>query len=574
MTKMTKEIEQSIKKDPKNFKNYFDLGNAYAKEKQYKLALKFFKKTIELNKKFTAGYNNIGNIYKIQKNLKQSIIFYQKSIKVDPTYINGHYNLGVIYGEIEQFEKSLESFKKVLELDSNHLGALNNLGILLKNFEQYDQAIKCLEKAILLKDNYSEAINNLGNVLMEIGNDDRAIDCYKKAINIEPNKIIAYLNLLDAYENINNTEGLESLINQIKAKFPNLEQTKLYEGILLFRKKEFAKAKDLLKNISFKREIKHEILRNSFLAKSFDRLDKTKDSFKHFSNVNKLTSHSFIGKKYNKKNYIRLIDKRLKFFKKNALQNFSLDYPVPTFNPVFLIGFPRSGTTLLDTILRSHPEIQVTEEKNMVAKMLSKIKELNSLKKISKKEIEILQYEYIAELQDHTDLNKSKVIIDKLPLNIVHVGEIVRIFPNAKFILALRHPMDCVLSCFIQDFKLNDAMSNFLTLKDTATLYKKVMSLWKIYHSNLKLNYITIKYEDVVKDFKTSTKLILDFLNLDWNDSLLNYIETAKKRGRIQTPSYNQVIQPIYSHAEGRWKRYKNQLSNIQPLLNKFITNY
>ena len=191
----------------------------------------------------------------------------------------------------------------------------------------------------------------------------------------------------------------------------------------------------------------------------------------------------------------------------------------------------------MDTILRSHPDIQVTEEKNMVAKMLSKIKELNSLKKINKKEIEILQHEYIAELQDHADIKKSKVVIDKLPLNIVHVGEIVRIFPNAKFILALRHPMDCVLSCFIQDFKLNDAMSNFLTLKDTATLYKKVMSLWEIYHSNLKLNSITIKYEDVVKDFKTNIKLILDFLNLDWDDSLLNYIETAKKRGRIQTPT-------------------------------------
>ena len=82
---------------------------------------------------------------------------------------------------------------------------------------------------------------------MEMGNDDRAIACYKKVINIEPNKINAYLNLLDAYENINNTEGLESLINEIKVKFPNLEQAKLYEGILLFRKKEFAKAKDFLK---------------------------------------------------------------------------------------------------------------------------------------------------------------------------------------------------------------------------------------------------------------------------------------------------------------------------------------
>ena len=134
--------------------------------------------------------------------------------------------------------------------------------------------------------------------------------------------------------------------------------------------------------------------------------------------------------------------------------------------------------------------------------------------------------------------------------------------------------MDCVLSCFMQDFNLNDAMSNFLNLEDATILYKKTMELWNQYTSILKVNYISIKYEDLINNFKPNIKKILKFLSLDWNKSLLNYRKTAIKREKISTPSYYQVIQPIYKHADQRWKRYKKHLTNIQPNLNVLIKKY
>ena len=164
--------------------------------------------------------------------------------------------------------------------------------------------------------------------------------------------------------------------------------------------------------------------------------------------------------------------------------------------------------------------------------------------------------------------------IDKLPLNIIHVGEIVRIFPSAKFIISLRHPCDCVLSCFMQDFKLNDAMANFLNLNDSAHLYNVVMNLWTQYTSIFSINYHEVKYEKLIKNFEPTVRSILNFLELSWDDSVLEYLITAKKRKRIATPSYGQVIKPLYSYASGRWQRYKKQISNIYPILEIWVKKF
>ena len=135
--------------------------------------------------------------------------------------------------------------------------------------------------------------------------------------------------------------------------------------------------------------------------------------------------------------------------------------------------------------------------------------------------------------------NNTKLYIDKLPLNIIHVGEIVRIFPNAKFIVSHRHPCDCVLSCFMQDFELNDAMTNFLDLDDAAHLYDDVMNLWIQYTSIFSISYHEVKYEKLIENFEPTVRSILNFLELSWDDSVLEYLKTAEKRDRIATPSYS-----------------------------------
>ena len=156
----------------------------------------------------------------------------------------------------------------------------------------------------------------------------------------------------------------------------------------------------------------------------------------------------------------------------------------------------------------------------------------------------------------------------------IYVGEIIRYFPNAKFILAIRHPNDCILSCFMQNFLLNHAMANFLNLKDSAKLYDSVMKLWEIYKSKFSIDFHTIKYEDLISNFEGSISDLLKFLDLSWSDKVSEFYKTSQKRGMIATPSYNQVNQPLYSKSIGRWKNYEKELMEGKKYLESWIIKY
>ena len=161
-----------------------------------------------------------------------------------------------------------------------------------------------------------------------------------------------------------------------------------------------------------------------------------------------------------------------------------------------------------------------------------------------------------------------------MPLNIVHVGEILRFFPNAKFILALRHPYDCVLSCFMQNFMLNHAMANFLDLDDSSKLYDLTMSLWKKYIKVFKVDHHIIKYEDVISNFDKTIKDLLKFFDVPWSENVKKFYKTAEKRGMINTPSYNQVSQPIYSNSMYRWKNYEKEFVKSKDLLDHWVKKF
>jgi hypothetical protein len=153
----------------------------------------------------------------------------------------------------------------------------------------------------------------------------------------------------------------------------------------------------------------------------------------------------------------------------------------------------------------------------------------------------------------------------------VHAGLITRVFPGAKFILALRHPCDVVLSCFLRRFDLNTAMVQFLDLEGAARFYDTVFSLWEHYNRVMNLNVHAIHYEDVVRDFRPTVAALLEFLKVPWNDAVLEYDKTAREKAHISTPSYHQVTQKIYTRASGRWLRYKKHMEPVLPILEPWV---
>ncbi|WP_193185503.1 tetratricopeptide repeat-containing sulfotransferase family protein [Nisaea sediminum] len=247
---------------------------------------------------------------------------------------------------------------------------------------------------------------------------------------------------------------------------------------------------------------------------------------------------------------------------------------------VFMVGFPRSGTTLLDQILDAHPDVRVIEERpvlssvgagfaaagaDALAERLAKLDEAGAAK---------LRSEYAEKIARWGGDGLPRVVVDKMPLNIVYLPLALRLYPRAKVILSLRHPCDCCLSCFMQSMQLNSAMANFTTMAGAAALYERVMALWQEIERTLSPDHISVRYEDLVTDTEDTARRVVDFLGLDWTDDILDHTGHAKSRGVIRTPSFRQVSEPIYNRAVGRWARYRDLMEPYLETLAPFARSF
>ena len=234
--------------------------------------------------------------------------------------------------------------------------------------------------------------------------------------------------------------------------------------------------------------------------------------------------------------------------------------------PAFLVGFPRSGTTLLDTFLMGHPRACVIEEGSMLEKATGVISDTPQLD-WPPEAVARARKTYLDELSRHVDPNFAGLVVDKHPLNMLRLAVIYALFPDAKVIFAQRHPCDVVLSGFMQNFQLNHAMASFLELTDAADFYDAVMTIWELSRNAVPLAIHTVTYECLTADPSGELRPALEFLGLDWSDDLLDHQATARNRGSIMTASYDQVVQPLSRAPSGRWRRYRQQLGPVLPIL-------
>ena len=161
---------------------------------------------------------------------------------------------------------------------------------------------------------------------------------------------------------------------------------------------------------------------------------------------------------------------------------------------------------------------------------------------------------------------EDRRIVDKLPLNIIRLGEINRVFPDAQVIVALRDPRDVALSCFMQSFGANPAMANFQDLADTARFYDAVMGLWRHYREVLSLDWLEYRYEDLAREPEPTLRRVLDFLGEPWHDAVLDH-QGDVIGTYIETPSRRDLAQPLTDRAVGRWRAYVHQLAPVLPVL-------
>ncbi|OLF80772.1 hypothetical protein AWH62_13685 [Maricaulis sp. W15] len=238
----------------------------------------------------------------------------------------------------------------------------------------------------------------------------------------------------------------------------------------------------------------------------------------------------------------------------------------------FLVGFPRSGTTLLDSVLRAHSVVDVLEEKPVLIDALRAVipgvsgDETNFteawLDAVEATDPAVLQAAYREQLASHVDdAAPGQVIIDKLPLNMNWAAVIHRIFPAAAFILARRHPLDVAVSNFAQDYAPNNAMLVMTRLERIAAFHAASFDHFERFVGWRRPRLAHVDYEALIDDPQAAIEPVMSMLGLSWEPQQARFFETAKARGRISTPSAHQVTQPLYTRSRERWRHYEKWLS-------------
>ncbi len=248
-------------------------------------------------------------------------------------------------------------------------------------------------------------------------------------------------------------------------------------------------------------------------------------------------------------------------------------------DPIFIVGFPRSGTTLLEQLLDSHPSLQSMDEQLAIEAAIDEMRSLGyrypeDLDRVDAQAMSAVRRKYWDEVRKVIDLRQGARLVDKYPFNAVRLPFIAKLFPAAKVIMLLRHPADACLSCYMQKFRLNAGTQYWASLESTADLYARMMNTWLKHKQALEFPVHTLRYEDLVADMPGEVGKLLDFVGLDWDPAIMGYAERAKDRGRISTPSYAQVTEPISNKAVGRWKNYAPYLAPYLPVLAPFAARF
>jgi tetratricopeptide (TPR) repeat protein len=229
--------------------------------------------------------------------------------------------------------------------------------------------------------------------------------------------------------------------------------------------------------------------------------------------------------------------------------------------PIFLVGFPRSGTTLIDQMLDAHPELQVMEERPVLETVVKELRNTGRrypdlLADLDAAALRQLRTLYWSDAQHRLRRRPGTRLVDKYPFNLAHLQLAKILFPDAQWIFAVRHPCDVVLSCFMQNLRSSDITQGFWSLEQAAALYARLIGRWLAQRSRLQPSCHDQRYETLVEHFEDSARALLGFLGLHWHPAVLRYAEHARGRA-INTPSYADVVRPIYRHAIGRWLHYR-----------------
>ncbi len=470
--------------------------------------------------------------------------------------------LGVLAMEAGNHEAAFDFLGRAVGARPKDPAILNNYGNALSLVRRFEEASEHLERAVAINPNMADSWLNLGRNLNSSGQPLRAIQCFERLDKLRPEGSGAQAGIARAMLELGRTKEAETAAREIIAKTPkaasgyvNLANTRKFKP----NEPEIEAVEAL---ISDSDTPKKEFRGLYFAAaKMCDDIGRYDDAFKYYDAANKLAEGQYDGAEIErsyaelKKTYTR------KFFAERS------NFGMTSERPVFIVGMPRSGTTLLETIIGAHPQAFPAGELETIKRLEREMATLvfkdegvqKNARNLTWVGSEVLANRYLDVIDHKARSDTALRVTDKMPHNFQAVGFIAMLFPKARIIHSKRNPMDTSLSCWMQNF--NDSHTYSRDLADVGHHYRQYLDLMAHWHEVLPGRILDVEYEDLVGNQEATSRKIIDHVGLPWDDACLQF---HKLERTVLTASVWQVRQPIYKQSAGRWKNYEAHLGPLR----------
>jgi len=517
-------------------------------------------------------WNNLGNALTGAGAVAEAAEALKRAVKLAPDAAPIRVNLGNALLDAERFEEGEATLRQAASdfpLDAKPLVALADF---YRLSGREDEAFETLGEAARRAPDDAELLSDYGQQAGQRNEYEIAEASYEAALALRADLGPSIVGLAALFERTNREAELDPLRDRAIANAVDAQSIAYIDALRFKRAERFEDALAALEAAG-DAVIPHR--RHQLRGIMLDRLGSYDAAFAEFAamNADRLEDPSRPAERAQA--YREHVAADCALVGKDWVESWAPADPAPERPaPMFLVGFPRSGTTLLDTMLMAAPGTLVLEEEPFVNEVEQSLGGTAALPGLDADAIAEARRRYFALVASAGDLGPDSLVIDKHPLHLNKVPVIRRLFPEARFILALRHPCDVLLSCFLTNFRTNPGMSNFLALDTSAELYDLTFAYWTKMRALFDLPVQTVVYERLVSDPRRELQPVFDALGLARPGDDFDHRETARSRGIVRTASYAQVTEPLYTRSAGRWRRYEAQLAPVIERIRPWIEQF
>ena len=549
-----------------------------------------------------AAHNNLGSALRRIGHDEEAVSSYQAALLISPDFPDAHNNLGNLLFALLRYDEAAEHLAMAARLRPD-AEVFFNLGNVYLTQTKLHQAVDSYSQALRLDPRYADAFLNMGTALGQLGQDDRALFCFREALKIDPDSVAALYNVGELLITKGQLDESLACFHRALQADPGFIKAQLGEVKVLDRRGDFEQAYARLlpllhedkatvdAALAFASLCRHgghcneaivmmerlltqqtpvlgsyERLQLHFeLGRLLDAAAEYERAFEHFRQGNLLKDQSFSSEVY-----ARHIDDLIATYSPDFMAHAPRARHVST-RPLFIVGMPRSGTSLVEQILTSHPQIAAGGELTVMNDCVQVLPQvLNTalpypqcLAALTPESCDSLSQHYLDKIAEISP--DARYVTDKMPANFKFLGLIALLFPGARIIHCVRDPLDTCLSCYFQHFSgMHPYAYDLGHLGSYYHQYQRLMRHWR---AVIELPMLEIRYEDLVADQEQLSRELIAFCDLPWDERCLRFHETKRV---VHTRSYDQVRQPLYQRAVGRWRHYERF---IDPLVRRLSSH-